>query len=300
MNLRGCILILTAAVMWSLIGPVSKFPLEQGIPPLENAFWRALIAWILFAVHAYRMRALKIAAKDIPFVLCFGIVGVTVFYGSYQLAVHGVGAALASVLLYTAPAWVAFMSWLFLGEKMSPVKLCALSMTILGVVCVSLGPQIFGTGKELTFTWFGLLCGLTSGFTYALYYIFGKTFFSRYSTPTIFLYALPVGAAGLLPFFEFHHKTPTSWISIITLAVVCTYGAYTVYYAGLKWLEATTASVIATLEPVAAALLAWWWWNESFDWTGYLGSLLIISAVLLIVMESRITSRVLIPQTETT
>ncbi|MBI9112966.1 DMT family transporter [Maridesulfovibrio ferrireducens] len=299
MNLRGCILILIAAVMWSLIGPVSKFPLEQGIPPLENAFWRALFAWILFAVHAYRIRAFKIATKDIPFVVCFGIVGVTVFYGSYQLAVQGVGAALASVLLYTAPAWVAFMSWLFLGEKMGPIKLCALSMTIIGVVCVSLGPQIFGTGKELTFTWFGLMCGLTSGFAYALYFIFGKTFFSRYTTPTIFLYALPIGAAGLLPFFEFHHKTPTSWICIITLAVICTYVSYTLYYAGMRWLEATNAAVIATIEPVMAAILAWWWWDESFDWTGYLGSMLIVSAVLIIIMEGKITSRVLNQQTET-
>ncbi|OEU64718.1 MAG: hypothetical protein BA863_08305 [Desulfovibrio sp. S3730MH75] len=290
MNIKGCILILMAAIMWGLIGPISKFPIEQGIPPLENAFWRALFAWILFAVHAYRMRAFRIERKDMPSIALFGIVGVTVFYGSYQLAVHGVGAALASVLLYTAPAWVAVMSWIFLGEKMGPIKIGAICMTLTGVACVSLGPHFFGTGQAVTFTWFGIMCGLTSGFTYALYYIFGKTFFTRYSTPTIFIYALPIGALGLLPFFEFHHKTPVSWGSLIALAIICTYGAYSVYYAGLKYLEATSASVIATVEPVVAALLAWLWWNESFDWTGYFGSALIISAVLMIVMENKIRS----------
>lgn len=288
MNFKGCIFILAAAVMWGLIGPISKFPIAQGVAPLENAFWRAIFAWMLFSVHACRIRAIKIDPKDLPQIIGFGLLGVTIFYGSYQLAVEDVGAALASVLLYTAPAWVALMSWLLLGERMGTIKIAALVTTISGVICVSLGPQIFGTGNGIEFTWFGIICGLTSGFTYALYYIYGKTIFSRYTTPTIFLYALPIGALCLTPFFEFTPKTGTSWLSIIALAVICTYGAYSVYYAGMKFLEPTTASVIATLEPVVAAILAWLWWNESFDWTGYLGSAMIISAVLMIVMENRI------------
>ncbi|WP_320005783.1 EamA family transporter [Maridesulfovibrio sp.] len=290
MNIKGCIFVICAAIMWGLIGPISKFPIEQGIAPLENAFWRAVFAWILFAVHACRIRAVKINIKDLPQIIIFGFVGVTIFYGSYQLAVQNVGAALASVLLYTAPAWVAFMSWLLLGEKMTPVKISAMLITLFGVVCVSLGPQIFGTGKEMNFTWPGIIFGLTSGFTYALYYIYGKTIFARYTTPTIFLYALPIGALCLLPTFDFTPKTGTSWASIVALAVICTYGAYSVYYAGLKTLEPTAASVIATIEPVVAAILAWLWWNESFDWTGYIGSALIIAAVLMMVMEKRITA----------
>lgn len=288
MNIKGCIFVICAAIMWGLIGPISKFPIEQGVAPLENAFWRAVFAWMLFAVHACRIRAVKIDLKDLPQIIGFGVVGVTIFYGSYQLAVQDVGAALASVLLYTAPAWVAFMSWLLLGEKMTPVKISAMLITIFGVACVSIGPQIFGTGTKMTFTWTGIICGLTSGFTYALYYIYGKTIFARYTTPTIFLYALPIGALCLLPFFDFTAKTGTSWSCIIALAVISTYGAYSVYYAGLKRLEPTSASVIATIEPVIAAVLAWIWWNESFDWTGYIGSALIISAVLMIVMEKRI------------
>ena len=38
-----------------------------------------------------------------------GIAGVSIFYGSYQLAVKAGGASLASVLLYTAPAFVALL-----------------------------------------------------------------------------------------------------------------------------------------------------------------------------------------------
>lgn len=287
MNYKGCLFTLIAATMWGLIGPISKFPMEEGLSPIENAFWRAAIGWLFFAVHAYRKSSLKIEKRDVIPILIFGVTGVTIFYGAYQLAVQDAGAALASVLLYTAPAWVALMSWMFLGEKMNPAKFTALIMTVAGVVCVSMGPHLFSSGGTIHFTWFGIVCGLTSGFTYALYYIFGKTFLSRYSTPTVFLYALPVGAILLLPFFEFHQKSSGSWVCLIALALVCTYGANSFYYAGLRYLEATSAAVIATFEPVIAALLAWLWWQEKFDWTGYLGSLLILGAVMIIVQSGR-------------
>ncbi|WP_416223765.1 EamA family transporter [Thermoflexus sp.] len=40
---------------------------------------------------------------------------------------------MAAVLLYTAPAWVAFLSWIFLREPMGAHKLAALLLTLLGV-----------------------------------------------------------------------------------------------------------------------------------------------------------------------
>jgi DME family drug/metabolite transporter len=65
------------------------------------------------------------------------------------------------------------------------------------------------------------------------------------------------------------------------LGLGSTYLAYSIYYAGLKYLEATRAAVAATLEPVAAAVLAYIWWDEYFNLLGYAGSGLILGAVLL-------------------
>lgn len=42
-------------------------------------------------------------------VVLFSVTGVTLFYGSYQMAIRTGGAAVASVLLYTAPAWGALL-----------------------------------------------------------------------------------------------------------------------------------------------------------------------------------------------
>ena len=47
-QMTGYLYVLAAAVLWSLIGPFSKICMEEGLAPLEVAFWRALLGGICF------------------------------------------------------------------------------------------------------------------------------------------------------------------------------------------------------------------------------------------------------------
>jgi DME family drug/metabolite transporter len=174
------------------------------------------------------------------------------------------------------------MSWLLLDEPMGGFKVAAVLATILGVVGVSLGP---GLGGGVAVGGQAIFFGLLSGTTYALYYIFGKYYLGRYRTPTLFLYALPVGSLTLLPFVHFTRPTLAGAIPCLVLALVSTYASYSIYYAGLKRLEATRAAVVATMEPVMAGLLAYFMFGECFSALGYLGSALIIGSVLLTIWD---------------
>lgn len=284
--IRGYLAILVAAALWGGIGPIAKLAFAQGITPLEVAFWRATLTWICFGIHAGVTREVRIDRHDLGVVLLFGLTGVTCFYSSYQVAVERGGAAMASVLLYTAPAWVVVLAALFLKEKITVTKISALALTLFGVIGVSLG-----SGQTLTTPlrtdWVAIGCGLTAGFCYSLYYIFGKRFAGRYSSPNLFLYVLPVGAIGLLPFVNFHTTNTTAWMALGAMAFFCTYGAYFFYYIAVQRLEASQASIVATLEPVVAAVMAYVWWQERFSWAGYVGSVLIICAAVLTVLSKR-------------
>lgn len=282
--LQGYLFIVAAAVLWGVLGPFSRYAFSHGIAPLEVAFWRATLAWGLFAVHAVVIRETRVERRDIGHLIVFGVLGVAVFFGSYQIAVERGGAALASVLLYTGPAWVTVMARLLFREKLGPIKLLALGMTLFGVVAAAFGGGNNGMGVEkLSFLAIG--AGLASGFCYSLYYIYGKHFSGRYSSPNLFLYLLPVGALALYPLVDFSHKTIDVWVVLIVLAFFSTYGAYFFYYLGLRRLEASRASIVATLEPVVAAVVAFFWWNERFGILGYLGSIFIITAVILVVWD---------------
>jgi len=281
--MQGYIYVMAAAFMWGLLGIFAKFAMAQGVSALEVAFWRAAFGWAFFLIHALIAGKARTHPKDIPALLGFGVVCVTFFYSAYQITIREIGVAMASVLLYTAPAWVALMSWLVLKEKMTRTKMVCVTMTILGVLCISLGPQLM-SGATINLNLLGITAGLISGFTYALYYIFGKKFLYRYSTPTIFVYALPFGALLLAPFIHFVHKTPQTWLILLSMALVSTYGAFSMYYAGLKRMDATHASVIATFEPLVAAVLAFLLFGEQFSLLGYLGAGLIISAVFMVIL----------------
>ena len=52
MAFRGYAFIVAAAVLWGMIGPFSRLAFQEGISPMEVAFWRALLTWILFGGHA--------------------------------------------------------------------------------------------------------------------------------------------------------------------------------------------------------------------------------------------------------
>lgn len=282
--LKGYLLILGAAVLWGMIGPFSRLAFREGLLPMEVAFWRAVLTWVFFGAHAAWRRQMKIKRADIGVVAAFGVTGVALFYGAYQEAINRGGATMAAILLYTGPAWVVVLARLFFGERMTPGKIAALAMTFAGVAGVSMGaegagPSVSSAGAPAIFF------GLAAGFCYSLYFIFGKHLSARYTSPTLFLYMLPLGAALLFPMVAFRPKSPTAWLALVCLAVFCTYGAYYLYYLSLRHLEASRASIAATLEPVVAGVVAFFWWGEVFRPMGYIGGGLVLSAVVIVVWE---------------
>ena len=281
----GYLLIALAALLWGTLGPAARFALRAGVEPLELSFWRALLGGALFAAHALSRRRARIARRDLPAVLAFGLLGVALFYLSYFRAVESGGAALAAILLYTAPAWVALASALWLGERLTARTLAALALTLGGVALVALGSGGGAAGASVRVGAAALTWGLVAGLAYAGYYLFGKRYFSRYETATVLALALPVGALVLLPAVHFAPKDSTTWTAIAFIAVVPTYLAYFVYGLGLRRVEATRAATVATLEPLVAAGLAYALWGEVLGPSGYLGGALIVAGVLAIATE---------------
>jgi drug/metabolite transporter, DME family len=145
----------------------------------------------------------------------------------------------------------------------------------------------------------GLLCAFGSAFTYALYSILGKVSLRRgYPIATMSFYVYAIGAAGLLVVALFAPGAgddvsgasglvlmgadPWAWALLLVLALFQTIGALYAYTAGLRYLEAGTASILATFEPVVASLLAYFVLGERLEWPQVLGGSLVLLAVVLL------------------
>ena len=279
----GYLYIVLASVLWGTLGPAARVALADGVDPLELGFWRALLGGLLFGGHALARRRARVAARDVPAVAAFALLGVALFYVSYFRAVRAGGAALAAILLYTAPAWVALAAALWLGERVTARTLAALALTLAGVAVVALA----GAGAGAVSAGPAVGWGLVAGLAYAAYYLFGKRYFARYDTPTVLMYALPLGALALLPAVDFAPKSDASRLALAFIAVVPTYLAYLAYGAGLQRVPAARAATVATLEPVVAAALAWLAWGEQLRPSGYAGAALVLAGVVVVVSGER-------------
>lgn len=120
-----------------------------------------------------------------------------------------------------------------------------------------------------------------------------KRFLRQMPTATVFLWAMPVGALVLAPTVDFVTKSPTTWLLIVVMAGITSFGAITTYYAGLARLEATPAAVLATFEPVVAAVVGLAVFNERLGLWGWSGSVMILGAVVLVVFSGGSLSRFL-------
>ena len=295
-RLRGALLVLLAASLWGTLGVFYTWGTKDfGLTPVAVVFWRAgLTAIVMGLALGGAMPALgkgwgllKVRSGDLVLFALFGLLGITAFYILYIYAVLLAGAAVASVLLYTAPAWVALMAWRWLGEKFSSRKTVALIMTFTGCALVVrvYNPALMQVNAA------GILCGLGSALAYALYSILGKVTLRRgYATTTLTFYVYLMGAAGLFVVALFQGPArilsmgadPAVWGFLLVLALVQTIGAHSAYITGLRSLDAGVASILATFEPVVAAVLAIIVLHERLEWPQVVGGVLILGAVLML------------------
>jgi DME family drug/metabolite transporter len=306
-ELRGVLLVLTAAALWGTLGTFYTWATGAfGLTPLTIVFWRAALAALLLGLVLGVVRPLlgggwdmlRVRRRDWPVFLTYGVLGVTAFYLLYIYAVLLAGVAVSVVLLYTAPAFVALMSWRWLGERFGARKAAALGLTLAGCVLVARAydPSL------LSLNLVGILCGLGSAFTYALYSILGKVSLRRgYPIATMSFYVYATGAIGLLVVALFAPDPRggvgaaqlvsmgadvEAWALLLMLAVFQTIGALYAYTAGLRHLEAGTASILATFEPVVAGALAYFVVGERLEWPQIVGGGLVLLAVVLLQLRA--------------
>jgi DME family drug/metabolite transporter len=275
----GVGLVTAAAFQWALLGPMARVAFSEGVAPLTVAFWRATVASLLFATHAAFSRAHALRTQDRLPAMALGVVAVAGLYVSYFESVQRGGAALAAILLYSAPAWVALGAHFVLRARVSRAEAGALLLTLVGVGLVALHPATGNADIKATFP--AVAWGLGSGIAYALYFLIGRSLFTRNAPARVMAWALATGAVVLAPFVQWQWLTMRAWGAIAFLATVATYGAYLCNANGIRIVGASRASTIATLEPVLAVAAAYLMWGETLSTMGLLGAGAVIGGVLL-------------------
>ena len=253
---KACGSILAAAVLWGIIGLWNRRLMAAGLSPTSIVMVRNLGGMALLSlVFGVRDRSVfRVQRRHLKYFFGTGVVSVVLFTACYFSCQRICSLAAASILLYTAPSFVVLLSAVLWRETVTREKLLALALTFLG--CAFVCGAFSGS---LSVSLPGLLLGLGAGFFYALYSIFGRYALAHYSPLTVtlwtFLFAGPASLALVRPDeLAAAFSLPEVWCVALALAALSTALPYILYTWGLAHVEPGRASILASLEPVAAAL----------------------------------------------
>lgn len=283
--LLGGALVIAAAALWGTLGIFARVLGETGLAPLELASVRAASTVVGLSLWFLRRPArFRIQGRDIPFFLAYGLVGIALFHFTYLAAVERTTIAIAVALLYTAPGIVVIGSRLWFGEAIDRNRLVSLALVLAGAFLVTGALRLLAS-REVTITGAALAFGLAAGATYGGYTLFGKAALRRYDTDQTVFFSFLFGALALglaappwRPFLEH----PDALVPLLLLGLAATLVPYLLYITALRHVPPSTASMLASIEPVVATLLGFFWLGEPLGVDQVLGIALIVAAALVL------------------
>ncbi len=231
----------------------------SGASPRPVSGWR----WLVTSLGLSPIRPLVAA---FPFRYVLTGLGLAVCQLGYFAAIPHLGVAVATVIaLGAGPFFIALGA----RERITPTLLAAVAGLAL-LVC---------TGASGSTAVLGIAFSLLSAAGYAL-----TTLLNRNEPDPItgaFL-GFIAGAIFLLPLALIDGIAPTAlgWPLIAYFGLVPTALAYTLFYASLRTLRASTAAVIALIEPAVAAALGVLLFHEHLTTLSLTGAAVLLAAVV--------------------
>lgn len=256
--------VLGAAWCWGALGTSYRLILDRYDVPLVTVVairatvaGGALLAYVtLTPRHARELRAFR-APAGLAAVLFAGVVSTAAFYVALIYAFQQAGVAVATVLLYLAPALVAVGARVCFGDRIGRGQWLALALALVGVTGVSGVLDGVGTVRAL-----GVALGLASALCYASYSLVGRALVRRASPVVVVALVLSVGAVALWGAkLAVDGPALPNWRALALIAAVNGVGTtllpMLLYTWGLTRLTAGRASLLATAEPLVAVGLAY-------------------------------------------
>lgn len=288
LQMRGILLTLLGGILWGFCGSCGQFLFQykEVTSGWLVPFRLTLAGFLILVLLALRDggKVLKVwrekeGRRDI---LIFSVFGMMLCQYSYFTTIQYSNAGIATVLQYTGPALI--LVYLCLREKKRPkvYELAALCCSMFGTFILA----THGNVSELAIPVRALLWGLLSAVTVAIYTLQPARLMKRYSTLLTLGWGMLLGGLVLtllLRPWNIHPVIDLQTVSAMTFIILFgTICAFYFYLTGVKLVGASSASMLACIEPVAATVISVVWLKVRFQPVDLMGFVFVLSAVLII------------------
>ena len=238
-------------------------------------------------------------SSDILIFLLLAVVGV---FPGQVLITWGTRVSLASnaaLLMLTLPVSTAFLAFLFLHEKMTPIRWVSFGLAIIGVVmCSDIDFRTLNFGKGYLYGNVLIFLGTLGS---AFYNSYGKKILERYSPTEMLFFTYLAMFVVMTPltlaqeprvFANIPHFTVQTWIGLALLTFFHNYLSMVLFLKALKQLDAIQAALSNYLITFFGIPIAAIWLKEKLTSLAIIGGVLILGSTLMItVWENRQASR---------
>jgi drug/metabolite transporter (DMT)-like permease len=282
----GTVLCLASAVAFGAMAAFGRLAYDNGATVATLLTVRFVLAaallWalILGTGGAGGIRALR--ACDVGGALALGGVGYAAQAGCFFAALRRIDASLLSLLVYTFPAIVAGATIALGRERADGRRLTALGLALGGLALVVAGAGVGGVDP------LGAALGLGAAVVYSTYVLAGEGIAGRMRPPVLSALVCTGAAASitlgsaLAGALRPGELTLAGWGWLACIAVICTVASVSLFFAGLERAGATTASTLATVEPLVTVGLAFICFGERLSAVQLAGGVLMLGGVLLL------------------
>ena len=294
-----------AAVLWAVGGAVASRLIDQGADLVQLTEARAWITALVLLLVAARVGGPRERAGGSRAAGSRAGLGLTVLFGlsiaganvMYYTSLSRLPVAVAITTQYTAPGLVVL--WTSFAERTRPSGrvLAALAAAMLGVALLAELPSALGEG-ELRVDAVGLLAAIASAFCYATYMVTGEHMGRALGARRAVLRGFLVASALWIVVQATRGRPDTLLdrrfiLGAVFLAVATTIAPFLLFVWGLERVRVSDASIVSTLEPLAAAVIAFVWLGQRLSAWQLAGGVLVVVGIGLVQLERPLSPEVL-------
>ena len=176
----------------------------------------------------------------------------------YSLAALAITGGLAAIFNATSPLWAALIAWVWLKDRLTPLRVLGLLIGFSGVLWLALGKASFTPGEHGVSPALGIAACIAATVCYGI----GANFTKRRLTgvpPMAVAAGSQLSAAGVLALpallmWPARNPAGPAWAAAAALAVVCTGMAYGLYFRLIAHVGPANAISVTFLVPAFAVL----------------------------------------------
>ena len=300
--MRSWLLLFSCNFMWALQFTCIKLVQDQ-VGSLFTVWGPMTLATVmLYPLVRLEAKSAENKERRIRDILIFLLLAIAGVFPGQVLITWGTRMSLASnaaLLMLTLPVSTAFLAFMFLHEKMTPVRWVSFGLAIIGVLmCSDINFRTLNFGKGYLYGNALIFIGTLGS---AFYNSYGKKILERYSPTEMLFFTYLAMFVIMTPltlaqepgvFAAIPHFSLRTWIGLALLTFFHNYLSMVLFLKALKQLDAIQAALSNYLITFFGVPIAAIWLKEKLTSLAVIGGVLILGSTLLItVWENREASR---------